>query len=78
MDTGRTCEDITADLAAVAAGPLPQPLSYLIADTARGHGRVRIAPPPASSTATSPHSWPNSPHTAGSPNSDYDGWHRPC
>lgn len=44
LDAGRRPEDITADLAAVAAGPLPQPLSYLIADTARGHGRVRIAP----------------------------------
>ncbi|GFH38819.1 helicase-associated domain-containing protein [Streptomyces pacificus] len=43
LDAGRTCEDITADLSAVAAGPLPQPLSYLIADTARGHGRVRVA-----------------------------------
>lgn len=42
LDAGRTHEDITADLAAV--GPLPQPLSYLIADTARNHGRVRIAP----------------------------------
>ncbi|MEV6689412.1 helicase C-terminal domain-containing protein [Streptomyces sp. NPDC051130] len=44
LDAGRTPEAITADLAAVAAGPLPQPLSYLIADTARSHGRVRIAP----------------------------------
>ncbi|WP_079171562.1 helicase C-terminal domain-containing protein [Streptomyces sp. CC53] len=44
LDVGRTPEDITADLASVAAGPLPQPLSYLVADTARGHGRVRIAP----------------------------------
>ncbi|GHB65010.1 hypothetical protein GCM10010347_38700 [Streptomyces cirratus] len=44
LDAGRTREDITAGLAAVAAGPLPQPLSYLIADTARGHGRVRVAP----------------------------------
>ncbi|MGA5868306.1 helicase C-terminal domain-containing protein [Streptomyces cinereoruber] len=44
LDAGRTPEGIAADLAAVAAGPLPQPLSYLIADTARGHGRVRIAP----------------------------------
>ncbi|MEU9242827.1 helicase C-terminal domain-containing protein [Streptomyces sp. NPDC048385] len=44
LDAGRRPEDITADLAAVAAGPLPQPLAYLIADTARGHGRVRIAP----------------------------------
>lgn len=44
LDAGRVPEEITADLAAVAAGPLPQPLSYLISDTARGHGRVRIAP----------------------------------
>ncbi|MER7461657.1 helicase-associated domain-containing protein [Streptomyces sp. NPDC097981] len=44
LDAGRTPGDITADLAVIAAGPLPQPLSYLIADTARGHGRVRIAP----------------------------------
>ncbi len=43
LDTGRVPDAITADLAAVAAGPLPQPLSYLIADMARGHGRVRIA-----------------------------------
>ncbi|MFJ8852742.1 helicase C-terminal domain-containing protein [Streptomyces sp. NPDC102437] len=44
LDAGLVPEDITADLAAVGTGPLPQPLSYLIADTARGHGRVRIAP----------------------------------
>ncbi|MEU4356356.1 helicase-associated domain-containing protein [Streptomyces virginiae] len=44
LDAGHTPDDITADLAAVATGSLPQPLSYLIADTARGHGRVRIAP----------------------------------
>ncbi|GGK66096.1 helicase C-terminal domain-containing protein [Streptomyces flaveus] len=44
LDAGRLPEDIEADLTAVATGPLPQPLSYMIADTARGHGRVRIAP----------------------------------
>ncbi|NEA59532.1 hypothetical protein G3I60_36570 [Streptomyces sp. SID13666] len=44
LDAGRIPDDIAADLAAIAAGPLPQPLSYLIADTARSHGRVRIAP----------------------------------
>jgi hypothetical protein len=44
LDAGRTADDIAADLAAVAAGPLPQPLSYLITDTARRHGRVRLAP----------------------------------
>ncbi len=35
---------ITAELAAGAAPALPQPLTYLISDTARRHGRVRIAP----------------------------------
>ncbi|MEU2495520.1 helicase-associated domain-containing protein [Streptomyces sp. NPDC007883] len=44
LDAGRVPDDITAGLAAVAAGALPQPLSYLIAGTARGHGRVRIVP----------------------------------
>ncbi|WP_274560312.1 helicase C-terminal domain-containing protein [Streptomyces spiramyceticus] len=44
LDSGRTSDEITADLSAIAAGPLPQPLTYLIADTARSHGRVRIAP----------------------------------
>lgn len=44
LDAGRDPDAIAADLAAVAAGPLPQPLSYLITDTARGHGSVRVAP----------------------------------
>ncbi|WP_250306342.1 helicase-associated domain-containing protein [Streptomyces sp. A 4/2] len=44
LDAGRVPGDITADLTAVAAGPLPQTLGYLITDTARAHGRVRIAP----------------------------------
>ncbi|MBO1337340.1 helicase-associated domain-containing protein [Streptomyces sp. VRA16 Mangrove soil] len=44
LDAGRTPDDITADLANCSATALPQPLTYLIADTARGHGRVRIAP----------------------------------
>ncbi|MFB7497401.1 helicase-associated domain-containing protein [Streptomyces sp. NPDC056161] len=44
LDAGRVPGDLTTELAAVAVGPLPQPLSYLIADTARSHGRVRVAP----------------------------------
>ncbi|MCM2412813.1 helicase-associated domain-containing protein [Streptomyces sp. RKAG290] len=44
LDSGRTSDEITADLSAMTGGPLPQPLAYLIADTARSHGRVRIAP----------------------------------
>jgi hypothetical protein len=43
LDAGRTADDIAAALAACASGPLPQPLSYLIADTARRHGRLRLA-----------------------------------
>ncbi|MFB7472919.1 helicase C-terminal domain-containing protein [Kitasatospora sp. NPDC056184] len=44
LDAGRTPDTLTADLADVAVEPLPQPLSYLIHDTARGHGRVRVVP----------------------------------
>ncbi|MEV7021254.1 helicase C-terminal domain-containing protein [Kitasatospora sp. NPDC093558] len=42
LDAGLTPDALTADLAAVAVEPLPQPLSYLIQDTARSHGRVRV------------------------------------
>lgn len=42
LDAGCTADSIVEGLAA-AAGPLPQPLSYLIADTARRHGQVRLA-----------------------------------
>ncbi|MEI5099061.1 helicase-associated domain-containing protein [Streptomyces sp. PmtG] len=44
LDAGQTPDAIAAELTAVAVGPLPQPLSYLIQDTARGHGRMRVAP----------------------------------
>ncbi|MFE3518653.1 helicase-associated domain-containing protein [Streptomyces sp. NPDC059166] len=44
LDTGRTADAIAADLSAVAVGALPQSLSYLINDSARTHGRVRITP----------------------------------
>jgi hypothetical protein len=43
LDEGRSAQDITAELAAVAEGELPQPLTYLITDTARRHGRLRVA-----------------------------------
>ncbi|MEV6208681.1 helicase C-terminal domain-containing protein [Kitasatospora sp. NPDC051914] len=42
LDTGLTPDALTADLTAVAVESLPQPLSYLIHDTARSHGRVRV------------------------------------
>ncbi|MEU2506078.1 helicase-associated domain-containing protein [Streptomyces sp. NPDC007863] len=47
LDSGRTPDKVSAELAAIAEGSraaLPQPLSYLIADAARRHGRVRVAP----------------------------------
>ncbi|UNM16438.1 helicase C-terminal domain-containing protein [Streptomyces formicae] len=44
LDAGRTPSEIESDLSAVAEGMLPQPLTYLIHDTARRHGRIRIAP----------------------------------
>ncbi|MEU4272315.1 helicase-associated domain-containing protein [Streptomyces sp. NPDC026092] len=47
LDAGRTPDKVSAELAAIAEGAcaaLPQPLSYLIADAARRHGRVRVAP----------------------------------
>ncbi|MEU4116531.1 helicase C-terminal domain-containing protein [Kitasatospora sp. NPDC028055] len=43
LDAGLTPDALAADLAAVAVEPLPQPLCYLIHDTARTHGRVRVA-----------------------------------
>ncbi|MFJ2581052.1 helicase-associated domain-containing protein [Kitasatospora aureofaciens] len=43
FDAGHDAPAIEADLAAIAGGPLPQALSYLITDTARRHGRVRVA-----------------------------------
>ncbi|MET9909340.1 helicase C-terminal domain-containing protein [Streptomyces sp. NPDC006476] len=42
LDAGRSPDAIQADLAAVAANALPQPLAYLITDTARSHGRIRV------------------------------------
>ena len=45
LDTGRTAATLLDDLtAASATGALPQPLSYLIQDTARAHGRMRVLP----------------------------------
>lgn len=42
LDAGLTPDALAADLAAIAVETLPQPLSYLIHDTARGHGRIRV------------------------------------
>ncbi|POX36852.1 hypothetical protein C3486_31365 [Streptomyces sp. Ru73] len=43
LDAGRTADALIDDLTAVSAtGPLPHPLTYLIKDTARTHGRIRV------------------------------------
>jgi hypothetical protein len=42
LDSGRSASDLHALLAARSRTPVPQPLSYLIDDVARRHGRIRI------------------------------------
>lgn len=41
LDTGRTAEDLLAALGSHARSGVPQPLEYLVLDTARRHGQVR-------------------------------------
>jgi hypothetical protein len=42
LDAGRTAADVLAFLADHSRTPVPQPLEYLVTDTARRHGRVRV------------------------------------
>ena len=42
LDQGATGSELLARLEAVSATPLPQPLTYLIADVARRHGSTRV------------------------------------
>jgi len=42
LDAGRSASDLHALLAARSRTPVPQPLTYLIDDVARRHGRIRI------------------------------------
>ncbi|MET8182846.1 helicase-associated domain-containing protein [Streptomyces sp. NPDC005336] len=42
LDAGRTADDLHTFLAAHSRTPVPQPLTYLIDDMARKHGRLRI------------------------------------
>jgi hypothetical protein len=44
LAAGDAPDEISVELIAIADGALPQPLSYLIADAARRHGHVRVAP----------------------------------
>jgi hypothetical protein len=41
LDAGQTADVLLHELATVAAGELPQPLTYLVRDVARRHGAVR-------------------------------------
>ena len=42
LDAGRAAADLHALLAAHSRTPVPQPLTYLIDDVARRHGRIRV------------------------------------
>jgi Helicase conserved C-terminal domain len=42
LDAGQTAEDVHAFLAQVSRTPVPQPLTYLVDDLARQHGRLRV------------------------------------
>ena len=42
LDAGRTADELHAFLAAHSSTPVPQPLTYLIDDVARRHGRLRV------------------------------------
>jgi hypothetical protein len=44
LDAGWTAAQLAERLAEVSASGLPQPLSYLLADVGRRHGRLRVAP----------------------------------
>ncbi|MEJ2862431.1 helicase-associated domain-containing protein [Actinomycetospora flava] len=42
LDAGWNADDLLAELRALSARPLPQPLEYLVTDVARRHGHVRV------------------------------------
>ncbi len=42
LDAGRTAEELLSFLAEHSRTPVPQPLDYLVNDTARRHGRTRV------------------------------------
>jgi hypothetical protein len=44
LDQGSTAPELERDLEAVASSELPQPLRYLIEDTARRHGLLQVTP----------------------------------
>lgn len=42
LDAGRDADDVLRRLAEISTTPVPQPLDYLVRDTARRHGRLRV------------------------------------
>ncbi|MDP9395367.1 MAG: helicase-associated domain-containing protein, partial [Actinomycetota bacterium] len=42
LDAGRSADELKTTLAAHSRKPVPQPLSYLVDDIARRHGRIRV------------------------------------
>jgi hypothetical protein len=42
LDSGLSSDDLLTGLREVAEGELPQPLEYLVRDTGRTHGRIRV------------------------------------
>jgi Helicase conserved C-terminal domain len=42
LDSGQTAADVHTFLARISRTPVPQPLTYLVDDTARQHGRLRV------------------------------------
>ncbi|WP_062439639.1 helicase-associated domain-containing protein [Herbidospora daliensis] len=42
LDAGQSAEEVLATLARHSTTPVPQPLSYLVTDVARRHGRLRV------------------------------------
>lgn len=54
LGAGRSAGDIHAFLRSVSQTPVPQPLTYLVDDVARRHGRVRVGTAPALLTCEDP------------------------
>ncbi|MDP4508281.1 helicase-associated domain-containing protein [Nonomuraea turcica] len=54
LDAGTTAETLLADLARFSAKAIPQPLRYLVNDTARKHGVIKVTSTPSIVIATDP------------------------
>ncbi|WP_336205459.1 helicase-associated domain-containing protein [Nonomuraea sp. LPB2021202275-12-8] len=54
LDAGVSPDDLLAELERISAKSVPQPLRYLVADTARRHGAIRVAPAASVVTADDP------------------------